>query len=104
MSFIIVLITTKNEDEAVLIARSLVDKKLAACCNIIKSVRSIYCWQEKLADDEEAMMIVKTRQALFTPLSEEVKRLHSYDTPEIIALALAEGSPAYFDWILKGTA
>jgi periplasmic divalent cation tolerance protein len=103
MSFMLVLVTTKNEDEAVLIARSLVEKKFVACCNIIKNVRSIYRWQGKLADDAEALMIIKTRQPLFQSLSEEVKRLHSYETPEIIALPIVEGSPSYLDWILKET-
>ncbi len=103
MSFMVVMVTTKNEEEAALIARSLVDKKLAACCNIVKNVRSIYRWQGKLADDAEVLLIIKTRQPLFQSLSEEVKRLHSYDTPEIIALPIVEGSSSYLNWILKET-
>ncbi len=103
MSFMVVLVTTKNEEAAVLIAHSLVDKKLAACCNIVKNVRSIYRWQGKLADDQETLMVIKTRQPLFKALSDEVKRLHSYDTPEIIALPIVDGSPSYLDWILKET-
>lgn len=103
MSFVIVLMTTKNETEAVLIAQSLVNKRLAACCNILKGARSIYRWQGKLVDEKETLMVVKTRRTLLRSLSKEVKRLHSYDTPEIIALPIVDGSPAYLDWLAQGT-
>lgn len=100
---IIIFITAPGEDEAVRIARSLVDSRLAACVNIIKDIRSIYTWQGKVEDDSEVLMIVKTVQSLFTPLSAKVKEIHSYDVPEIIALPISDGSEDYLEWIKMST-
>jgi periplasmic divalent cation tolerance protein len=101
--FIVVLVTAKDENEAARIATALVEKKLAACCNITKDARSIYCWEGKLQDEHEALMIIKTRRELFSALEAEVKRLHSYSTPEIIALPVVAGSDAYLNWVEKST-
>ncbi len=100
---IVVFVTTKDEEEAARIAEVLVEKKLAACVNIIKGVRSIYTWNGAIQDEHEAQMAIKTRQELFPLLKAEVKRLHSYSTPEIIALPIVAGSSAYLEWIEKAT-
>ncbi len=103
MNEIIVFITTPNEDEAVKIAKSLVEVKLAACVNIIKNIRSIYRWQGKIEDDTEVLLIAKTQKRLFSVLSEKVKELHSYTVPEIIALPIIEGSEDYLKWLKEVT-
>ncbi|MBI4697727.1 MAG: divalent-cation tolerance protein CutA [Nitrospirae bacterium] len=100
---IVVYITASNEDEAAQIAKALVEAKLAACVNIIKNIRSIYRWQGKIEDENEVLMIVKTRKELFSVLSLKVKELHSYSVPEIIALPIIEGSEDYLKWIKEAT-
>lgn len=101
MEPIAVFITAKNEDEAVNIAKALVEDHLAACVNIIKPIRSIYRWEGRIADDTEAMLIAKTRRGLFEKLQTKVKNLHSYTLPEIIALPIAEGSGDYLTWLMQ---
>jgi periplasmic divalent cation tolerance protein len=99
MNSIVVFITTSNEDEAGKIAKAVVEEKLAACVNIIKGIRSIYSWQGKIEDDEEVLMVLKTRESLFDALAKRVKELHSYTVPEIIAMPIVKGSEDYLNWI-----
>lgn len=99
MDYIVVFITASQEEEAVKIAKTLVEEKLAGCVNIIKNVRSIYFWQDKIEDDSEVLMIVKTKKELFEELSKRVKELHSYTVPEIIALKIKYGSESYLRWL-----
>jgi periplasmic divalent cation tolerance protein len=101
--FIVVLTTCKDEDEAARIARVLVEKKLAACCNILKGARSIYVWEGKLQDENEALVLVKTRRSLFHALESEIRSLHSYSNPEIVALPIVAGSDAYLHWVEQST-
>ena len=100
---IVVLITSPTEDEAAKIAGALVEEKLAACVNIIRNIRSIYAWEEKVQDDAEVLMVVKTQKKFFNKLSKRVKKLHSYDVPEIIALPIVNGSEEYLNWIRQST-
>jgi periplasmic divalent cation tolerance protein len=100
---ITVFITAPNEEEAAKIASSIVEEKLAACVNIINSIRSIYRWQGRVEDDSEVLMIAKTRGALFDSLKKRVIELHSYDIPEIIALPIVDGSEEYLNWIKAST-
>ena len=99
MNEIVVLITAPNEDEAAKIARTLVEARLAACVSIVKSIRSIYRWADKIEDDAEALMIAKTQKDLFDALAKKVKELHPYTVPEIIALPIVEGSEEYLKWL-----
>ena len=101
--YIIVFITAPNEEESAKIGHALVGERLAACVNIIRSVRSIYRWQGRIEDEQEVLMIVKTKRALFERLHERVKELHSYAVPEIIALPLVEGDAKYLDWLGQET-
>lgn len=98
MEKLIVIMTAPYED-AVKIARALVDERLAACVNIVKEVRSIYRWEGKVEDDTEALMVAKTRAELFDALSGRVRELHPYSVPEVIAAPLASGIKPYLDWI-----
>ncbi len=100
---IVTFITAPNEEEAVKIARSLVEARLAACVTIVKNVRSIYTWQGNIEDDSEVLMIAKTRKSLFDGLSARVRELHSYDVPEIIAIPVTDGSEAYLRWLREST-
>lgn len=101
--YIIVFITASNEEEAAGISHTLVGERLAACVNIIRSVRSIYRWQGRVEDEQEVLMIVKTKKSLFERLQARVKELHSYAVPEIVGLPLVEGSKEYLDWLGQET-
>ena len=97
--FIIILITAKDKKEAQKIVRGLLEAKLIACANIIEGVQSLFWWQGKIDSSNEALLILKTKKTLFKQVSSKVKYLHSYQTPEIIALPLVAGSKDYLDWI-----
>lgn len=97
---IVVLVTCGSDREAKKIARALVEKRLAACGNILEvPMRSIYRWKGKVESARECLLILKTSRRRFAALEAEVKRLHSYDVPEIIALPIAAGSAEYLKWI-----
>ena len=99
MQSIVVLVTCENQDEAKKIAGALVEKRLAACANILPNVRSVFRWQGAVEDEDEVLMIIKTRHEVFDHLAEVVTELHSYDVPEIIALPIVAGNAPYLDWI-----
>ena len=103
MDNLIVFITASNDDEAVKIARALVEARLAGCVNIIKDIRSIYRWEGKIEDDAEVLMIAKTQKHLFDSLMQKVKEIHSYTVPEIIAMPIVEGSEDYVKWLKEVT-
>jgi periplasmic divalent cation tolerance protein len=98
-SFIIVLVTTVKKQEAEKIAQSLLEKKLVACANIIGPVSSHFHWEGKLERTEEFLLLLKSKQDLFNELEQEVKALHSYDVPEVMALPVVAGSKGYLDWL-----
>ncbi len=102
-NYIVIYITTSSISEAKKIGRALVEKKLAACSNIISPIRSIYRWQGKICDDKEALIILKTKKKLFKQIVAMVEELHSYDVPEIIALPIIEGSDQYLSWLKEET-
>jgi periplasmic divalent cation tolerance protein len=82
--FILVMMTASSEDEGALIGETVVGEGLAACCNIVPGVRSIYRWEGKLMDELEVLCIMKTRSTLFEKLKDRIVELHSYEVPEII--------------------
>ncbi|MGH6876234.1 MAG: divalent-cation tolerance protein CutA [Rhizomicrobium sp.] len=97
---IIVLVTSGSQKEARQIARSLVEAKLAACVNISQApIESIYRWKGKVETAREFLLVIKTSRKRFAALETEVRRLHSYDVPEIIALPIQQGSRSYLAWI-----
>ena len=99
MSYIIVIITTPNKEEAVKIVRSLLKERLIACANIVGPVSSLFWWQRKIDEENEFLVFMKSHKSLFKRLSKRVMEIHSYDVPEIIALPIIEGSPPYIDWL-----
>ena len=86
-----------------MLSKALVEKKLAACGNIVPDVRSVFWWQGTLEIDQEVLLILKSRFALFSEIIAVVKSLHSYDEPEIIALPIFAGSESYLAWIDQET-
>lgn len=95
----IVLTTAGSEEEARKIARALVERRLAACVNIVPQVSSIYRWQGKVEDAQEWLLIVKTTAQAFDQVRDAISELHSYDLPECICLPIEDGSAEYLNWI-----
>jgi len=100
---LVVLITVASLGEAERIARRLVEDRLAACVNIVPQVRSLYIWQGKFSQEDEVLLVVKSRRARFRELTTAVKQLHSYSVPEIIALPILVGSSDYLRWVAEST-
>lgn len=101
---LLVLITAPDLGIAQKIARALVENKIAACVNISPGLLSIYSWEEKLQEDEEVLLMVKTREELLEDhLLPQVHDLHPYDLPEIISLPIVGGSQAYLKWVQEET-
>jgi periplasmic divalent cation tolerance protein len=98
-----VFVTCGSEEEALKIARALVEERIAACANLVSPIRSIYRWEGKVCDEKEWLLILKTQRGKYQKLEERVKALHSYSVPEIIALPITEGSPSYLRWIEEMT-
>ncbi len=93
-------ITTVSKDEiARKLAHSIVEARLAACVNIIPNVRSVYEWQSKIHEDEELILMIKTRREYVPQLIEFVKKNHPYDVPELIELPITNGNEDYLKWI-----
>jgi periplasmic divalent cation tolerance protein len=95
----LVLSTTESIDQARRIAEALVERKLAACVNIIPKVTSIYRWKGKVQESEEWLLLIKTTTDAFERLRAALKELHPYELPECIALAIDDGSEEYLKWI-----
>jgi periplasmic divalent cation tolerance protein len=98
-----VLVTVSGEEEAVRIARSLVQERLAACANLVPGIRSIYRWKGEIWDTAELLLLIKTRAALFPALQQRIRQLHSYEVPEIVALPIIAGWPDYLNWVQEST-
>lgn len=95
----IVYVTTSNEEEALKIGNFIVKKRLAACSNIIKDMKSIYWWENKLENDNESILLLKTIEENVDEIISEVKKIHSYDNPCIIALPVLKASDSYLNWL-----
>ena len=103
MTEYLVVFVTAPAEEAVTLAKTLVDERLVACVNIVPGLRSIYWWQGKVEDEPEVLCIMKTRTTLFDALRDRVRELHSYEVEEIIALPILAGNLPYLDWIKENT-
>jgi periplasmic divalent cation tolerance protein len=101
--FIMVLTNLPELAAAQKLARQLVEQKLAACVNILPGVQSIYRWQGSVEHANEVGLFIKTVQSRYAELQQAVRALHPYDTPELIALPVIDGLPAYLDWISAAT-
>ncbi len=96
---IVVLCTASNEKEAQTIAQSLVQREEAACVNIVAMIRSVYRWKGKIWNETEQLLIIKTIRPLLEDVKKTVKELHSYELPEILALAVDDGDQNSLNWI-----
>ena len=99
MKYIIILCTIDNIENAKKISQLLVSEKFAACVNILPGLMSVYLWDDKVMQDSELLMIIKTKKALFEDVKTKITELHPYKVPEIISFDIADGASAYLDWI-----
>jgi periplasmic divalent cation tolerance protein len=95
----VVLSTVGSEEEASRIARTLVERRLAACVNVVPGVSSTYRWQGAVRTDAEWLLVVKTRADRFGEVRDAIRELHSYEVPEIVMLDIADGDRDYLTWI-----
>lgn len=96
---LVVLISFPTKAEAMSVAQTLVREKLAACVHVLSGITAIYRWKGKVEEEPQTLLLVKTGREVWTDLQERVKALHSDEVPEIIALPIVEGLPAYLDWV-----
>ena len=98
-SYIQISTTTKTKEEAQKIARYLVEQKLAACVQVTGPIESIYRWKGKIETATEWLCLIKTREDLFDKVETAIKILHLYETPEIVAVPIINGSKEYLNWL-----
>jgi periplasmic divalent cation tolerance protein len=99
----VILVTAENQEEAVRIGIEMVNTKLAACANIIPGVQSIYRWKGKVVKAQETLLILKSTQPRYRALEKAIKAMHTYETPEIIALPVKKGLDRYMGWVRSET-
>lgn len=103
MTECMVYITTSSDEEAEIIGRNLVSRKLAACVNIVGNMKAIYHWEGKIETADEVILIAKTKKALVNEIIENVKTLHSYKIPAIVAVPIIDGNQDFIKWIREET-
>jgi len=95
----LVLTTASSKEEARRLAKTLVERRLAACVNIVPNINSIYRWKEKVEESQEFLLLIKTTKAAIPKLRDAIQELHSYEVPECIVLPIEGGSETYLNWI-----
>jgi len=94
-----IVTTTASKDDADRIARALVEQRLAACVQVVGPISSTYHWQGQLEMSQEWLCVIKTRQSHYRAIEDAIRRMHSYEVPEILAFNVAAGSQNYLDWL-----
>ena len=100
---LVILSTFPDRESAERMATTLVEERLAACVNLVPGLTSIYRWQGTLRREPEYLLLIKTTAARFTQVRERIRALHPYEVPEIIALPIRDGDPAYLNWLTENT-
>ena len=99
---VVALSTVGSAEEADRLARALVERRLAACVNVVPGVVSHYRWQGELQRDEERLLVIKTRAERIEALRDALRELHPYELPELVAFEISDGSPEYLKWLDEG--
>lgn len=102
-AFRMIYVTAPNRDEALSLARILVEERLAACANVLGPITSVYWWDGKLNEEPEVALIAKTRADLADAAITRIKQAHSYDCPCVVVLPIEAGNPAFLQWIAAET-
>jgi periplasmic divalent cation tolerance protein len=101
---ILVLTTAGSRDEAANIAASLVESHLAACVQIVSEIESVYRWEGKIAREPEWLLLCKTTAGRYADVERAILEMHSYTTPEVVAIRIEGGSGSYLDWLRRSVA
>ncbi|HLG19716.1 MAG TPA: divalent-cation tolerance protein CutA [Bdellovibrionota bacterium] len=101
--FHLVFSATGSRKNARKIAQMLVDRRLAACVNIVPGVQSLFRWKGKRRDERECLILIKTRKSLLPQIERALRKYHAYELPELISLPLGKGSALYLEWIAQST-
>lgn len=101
---IVVLSTCATEEEAEKLARALLEARLAACVSVVPRARSFYHWKGAVESADECLLLIKSSRDLFGPLSEALRKMHSYEVPELLALPVVEGAADYLNWLQSNLA
>lgn len=96
---IVVLVTASNETEGAKLAKQIIEKRLAACVNLVPTIRSFFWWQGRIDEQAETLLAIKTAPRLLNELIATVQAHHSYQVPEIIALPIVAGAANYLEWL-----
>jgi len=96
---LLALSTCPDSETAVRIAHALVEERLAACVNRLSGIQSTYRWRGEIQDESEVLLLIKTTRGRFDALRARLVELHPYEVPELIALDIVDGSPAYLEWL-----
>ncbi len=104
MEALLVITTLPDATSAHALAAQLVEQRLAACVNILAPCQSVYRWEGKLEDAEEVPLLIKTSAARYAALEEAIRACHPYELPEIVAVRIDKGLPAYLAWVAEETA
>ncbi|QER41973.1 divalent-cation tolerance protein CutA [Thermodesulfobacterium sp. TA1] len=100
---IFVYITFPNSEEALKIGKLLLEKRLCGCINLLSNITSMYWWEGKIESSQEAVLIVKTRESLYSEVEKEVLKHHSYSCPCIAKIEVSEVTPCFLKWLFKET-
>ncbi|SEN36535.1 divalent-cation tolerance protein CutA [Nitrosomonas marina] len=100
---ILVITSFPNKESAQVFAQALIDRKLAACVNVMPACTSVYRWQDNIETAEETPVFIKTRSARYQSVEELILSMHPYELPEVITVPISEGLPAYLRWIIEET-
>ena len=101
MKILVIISTAGSEREGWKIGRRLVESRLAACVNVIPKVRSFFYWEGKVRGEQEVILVIKTMQKQFQKIINEIKKIHTYEVPEIISLRVDGGEEKYLNWVKK---
>jgi periplasmic divalent cation tolerance protein len=99
---VVALSSVGSAEDADRLARALVERRLAACVNVVPGVVSHYRWKGELCRDEERLLVIKTRAERMEALRAALAELHPYELPELVALEITDGNPAYLEWLDEG--
>lgn len=100
---IVVLTNMPDRGAAERLAQELVERRLAACVNVLAECTSVYRWKGAVENAKEVPVLIKTRAALYEELEAAISELHPYELPEIVALAIVRGLPEFLEWVNEGT-